>query len=1041
MKLTDIALHSLSTRRNLHLQRLSDGLNIVLGPVSTFRDLTGGIAELLFGAGNASPVGNISDTSYLAIQSGGVHYRLQRKGQVSSFPAAATLVVTDSATGHASHRQPDWLSSIDRPFWESIFDVSIGTGLSTDNSSLLDMLATAAERRQRLEVLQREAESLRMQREELVAIDSLSARTRESRQALASLDQEIARLASWIEEEARKTRSIPAPPPGFDFLEVCYARLDDLEMQLRRWRAVQNEVQQQRLKLKDELTSANELAIESREHPCHDAREILIALENKLNRTDNLARSWEKAASPALNKQELSTLCQEMRSDLGALCSELARQYRHVRHRAAVAELKQLRRCYHDMEESIQRLVARRVEIVAEIRNVDPAGAAAIERHEVSFAACAENEGYFAARQRFVTQHLPGQLPITSVPQTVHAELATERQRLADWNRQRNALADEIASMERELAARESRRGELARLRCESQPASFADISGLIASLDLRLASLESERSALEIRVRDDARYLDWNPDYLMTDSCRFLEKLTGGKWTRMGVSSGRLVLVGANGAAHPEHDVSAADRSMARLALRLAAIGQMALRGVRLPLLITDLRQDDTGSLLYETLDAFCRHGHQVILFTGSPVIARTARQNGQAVYELADADLVTPVWHSDPLIAGQDVFPSSSVASILPPVPWSLAPERFGKPAAGPFAQSARGPAASGVAVSRLPRSEFPAVPVVTSKATPAGAETPLAETDVVESIYLNSLDSFGVRTTRELIELDLDACASELVRRGFTIDQVSRWQSQALLLIAVPDMSPSIARVLVACGIEDPDMLDEAGIPALSERIRRHLESPSGRGVVVTAAEFSPFQLRSWAERIRAGSSWRGFRRPKGTRRTGHAGPAAPFMPRVTTPPASRRDEPFQFFLQLSDKLETAPSIGPKSAIKFEEIGIQTVGDFLAAEPATIAARLANRRMSANVIKSWQDQSRLVCCVPNLRGHDAQLLVGCKITDVEQLARMDPQELLSLVLPYSRSKEGERIIRHGKRPDLQEVTQWIEAAARHSRPIRAA
>jgi Domain of unknown function (DUF4332) len=1093
MKLTDIALHSLSTRRNLHLQRLSQGLNVVFGSASTCRDIISGITELLFGPVSSASFRNVSENSYLAIQSGSAHYRLQRASHVSSSPTLNTLVMTDLATGHASHRQPDWLSSIDRPLWESIFDVTVGNVPAMDETGLIDFLvgrlqiapgngspstlpfppdinsfqawrAGATERRMRLETLLRDAEAIRKQREELLAsinrldstrrgklagiesglsavqttIDSFDARIREYRAQLTAVESEMARLAAWIENEERAARSAPVAAAGFNYLEVYYARLDDLEMQIRRWRGVQNEVQQQRLKLKDELTSANELAIESREHPYHDAREILMALENKVNRTDNLARSWEKTASPALNTLELATLCQEMRGDLGALCSELSRQYRHVRHRAAVAELKQLRRCYHDMEENIQRLVAHRVEIVAAIRDVDPAGAAAIERIDVSFATCAGQEGYFAARQRFVNHPLPDRHAFVASLQTVLPDLAAERSRLADLGVQRNALVENISAMEHEIATQESRRRELLRLHHECQPESGAEITGRLASLDHHLNSLDSERTALEIRVREDARYMDWKPDYLMTDACRYLARLTAGQWSQMGIAAGRLVLVDATGSSRTEQEVSPVDRSLARLALRLAAIGQLALRGIRLPLLVTDLRSDNAGQLVHDTLDAFCRHGHQAILFTGASLIAQTARSCGQAVYELADTDIVTPNWPSD---------------------------HSFG------------------TAVSRLPRSEFPEVPVITTRTNPLAVvsdlaapvnpvrtETPLAGTDVVESIYLNALDSLGVRTIRELIALDLEGFSTELVRRGFTVDQVRRWQSQALLLIAVPEIPPQATRVLVACGIDDPDMLEQHDLTALADRIRRYLESPSGRGASVSGVDFSAPQLRSWGDRIRSSASWRGLRRPTANRRGGYGSPSsspprfggsgdftrdhgaqsAPFSHRASAAAPSRteerathepRNERIQFSLQLNDKLEAAPSIGPKSAIKFEEIGVFTVADFLGAEATAMASRLANRRMSANVIKSWQDQTRLVCSVPNLRGHDAQLLVGCNITDAGQLARMEPQELLSLVLPFSRSKEGERIIRHGKRPDLAEVAGWIEAASRHSRPIRAA
>ena len=78
--------------------------------------------------------------------------------------------------------------------------------------------------------------------------------------------------------------------------------------------------------------------------------------------------------------------------------------------------------------------------------------------------------------------------------------------------------------------------------------------------------------------------------------------------------------------------------------------------------------------------------------------------------------------------------------------------------------------------------------------------------------------------------------------------------------------------------------------------------------------------------------------------------------------------------------------------------------------------------------------------MCQVPELRGHDAQILVACGITTPEDLAAKKPASLLAIVEPFSRTKEGERIIRNGKIPDLTEVTEWIQWAA-NARAFKAA
>ena len=79
-------------------------------------------------------------------------------------------------------------------------------------------------------------------------------------------------------------------------------------------------------------------------------------------------------------------------------------------------------------------------------------------------------------------------------------------------------------------------------------------------------------------------------------------------------------------------------------------------------------------------------------------------------------------------------------------------------------------------------------------------------------------------------------------------------------------------------------------------------------------------------------------------------------------------------------------------------------------------------------------------MVCRIPNLRGHDAQLLVACNVIEPDDLEGMDPQTLFNVIGPFSDTKEGLKIIRSGKKPDLAEVTDWIDWAG-HTRSLQAA
>jgi hypothetical protein len=132
--------------------------------------------------------------------------------------------------------------------------------------------------------------------------------------------------------------------------------------------------------------------------------------------------------------------------------------------------------------------------------------------------------------------------------------------------------------------------------------------------------------------------------------------------------------------------------------------------------------------------------------------------------------------------------------------------------------------------------------------------------------------------------------------------------------------------------------------------------------------------------------------------------------------------------KFFLELSSPVVDAPSIGPRMAARMEHLGIVSVDQLLAANAESLAHKLNLRRIDATTIRSWQEQARLVCRIPNLRGHDAQLLVACNLTSPEELAVMNAASVLAQVTLIAESVDGQRILRGGKQPDLAEVKDWI-------------
>ncbi len=151
----------------------------------------------------------------------------------------------------------------------------------------------------------------------------------------------------------------------------------------------------------------------------------------------------------------------------------------------------------------------------------------------------------------------------------------------------------------------------------------------------------------------------------------------------------------------------------------------------------------------------------------------------------------------------------------------------------------------------------------------------------------------------------------------------------------------------------------------------------------------------------------------------------------------PPSNAELSVPRLYLTPAQPIVDAPSIGPKMAERLIPLGIKTVADLLAADARTLATELAMSVVTPAVITDWQDQARLVCTVPGLRGTHAQLLVGAGFRSAEAIATAEPADLCSRVLMFATGKDGQRILRDGHPPDIDRIKSWVDSA----RAVRAA
>jgi predicted flap endonuclease-1-like 5' DNA nuclease len=148
------------------------------------------------------------------------------------------------------------------------------------------------------------------------------------------------------------------------------------------------------------------------------------------------------------------------------------------------------------------------------------------------------------------------------------------------------------------------------------------------------------------------------------------------------------------------------------------------------------------------------------------------------------------------------------------------------------------------------------------------------------------------------------------------------------------------------------------------------------------------------------------------------------------RVTSRPIPR--------LRAHDDVIDAPSIGPKTAGRLRSVGIRTISDLLQANPSEAEVALQQRWMTGDVVRTWQLEAALVCTIPNVRGVDAQLLVGIGISAVAELHAADVPVVFQLINEYAATSQGRRIVRSSSLPSQQRIAEWIQSA---ETPIRRA
>lgn len=491
------------------------------------------------------------------------------------------------------------------------------------------------------------------------------------------------------------------------------------------------------------------------------------------------------------------------------------------------------------------------------------------------------------------------------------------------------------------------------------------------------------------------------------------------------------LLAQGVEGPASRLCTLSRGANEQAALALRLALLRAFAADGRAEPA-VWDEPLADTDELRLQAaaaeLAAVANGRLQLIILTCREHVAGVLEQHGAIVHRLGEAAPITPAEpqvHQPPRQIMPEAFvevandePAIEDHAVIEAPP---AIEHHVEPA-----QAAPEPVAAAPMIRVHPAEPYWLRP-----------ESPLTQVPSLGFQFARRLRALGLNEVRDLVQFDPGLKLELLRELQITVGQVQVWQAEARLLCGVPDLTARDAQLLASCGLLRAEDLAQADVDELAHRLDR---LRGGRNDWHPALAASPRResIARWINAARRRLA-EDIERQVRVESPGSRGDESPAVERAALEPSA----PLQFVgpgtaddgtsprfrLHLDSPVVDAPSIGLKTAKLLGRAGIVTVADLLECDPVRTAARLRHRRISADVIRTWQRQSVLMCTVPELRCADAALLVACGIASPLDLRRISPSALSTMLQPLLSSIEGQRLLRGAHAPTVDDITRWTE------------
>jgi hypothetical protein len=123
------------------------------------------------------------------------------------------------------------------------------------------------------------------------------------------------------------------------------------------------------------------------------------------------------------------------------------------------------------------------------------------------------------------------------------------------------------------------------------------------------------------------------------------------------------------------------------------------------------------------------------------------------------------------------------------------------------------------------------------------------PAADAPSIGPKLAERLAQVGVRTVADLLNANPDSTADELGDARVDAATISRWQAEARLACRVPELRSAGARLLVACGLTEPEQVARCSPAELETRVRNLCRTAAGKRILRGGPAPSAARVTSW------------------------------------------------------------------------------------------------------------------------------------------------------------------------------------------------